>query len=494
MTRPVQSEEPANWGPPESQQLATEAYRFLQSGKFEDAAALFERGYKAALEQHCDKAAVRFLTALAGCRFAQYRYRDAIQAYSAAQANALQIGDFAQAALNALNASSVYAQLQNVHAAGQAAADALRFLSHAEVPDQQAQVLLQLGWVASLENRRREAVSLYRQAIRVSKMRGDVRTEALGWHRLGVELLEEGDQKSAEGSLREAYRLRLQSHDPRIDASYRNLAQLKFDQGDYKSAEEFIDKAIAIPPSQQDVPMHRIFYLRGRIRLARNDFQGALRDFRTALRDVDNWRAEVLPADSFRISTESMLADLYSGQVQAASELYFTTHDPEYLVESWQAAEANRAASLRARILSANHDRLPPEYWEKLAALHTIESKLIAASPSQSDALRSQAEALRFQLTKLEMTIGISSSRFDSSENFLTRISLSQFRKVLGNSRRFVSFHLGGKTSYRWVIGPSEIICGVCRHGRISRNSPSDSGPRFNETTPERWRPASGYT
>jgi CHAT domain-containing protein len=456
LTRSGEASKPADWGPPEFQRLARSAYRLLQAGRIDQAAATFEKGYSAALQSRNDKAAIRFLTALAGCRFAQYRYREAIQSYSAAQAKAVTAGDYAQAALCALNASSIYAQMQNVRAAGQAASDALQWLAHTRTTDQQAQVLLQLGWVASLQNRSKEALALYRQAIQYAKARQDPRAEALGWHRLGAELLEHKQLAQAEAALNQAYRLRIESHDPRIDASYRNLAELKLAQGDYPGAEQYANRALALPPSRLHVPAHRVLDLRGRIRLARGDFQGALADFRAALRDVKVWSTEVLPADSFRISTESMLAELYSGRIQAAAELYFLTHDSRYLVESWQAADANRAASLRARIMSANYERLPAEYWEVLAQLHSIESRLVAAQPERSAELRSQADALRFRLTRLEMSVGISSPRVDSQENFLTGISLKQFREVLGNSRKLISFHLGEKTSYRWVIGPSE--------------------------------------
>jgi CHAT domain-containing protein len=452
----TQKSEAADWGPPQAQAVAREAYRLLSAGRLEEAAALFEKGYSAAVESHSDSAAIRFLTALAGCRFAQFRYRDAIQAYSRAQSKALEIGDYRQAGLNALNASSVYAQLEDVRGAGQAAADALHWLSRADMPDEQAQVLLQLGWVASLENRNDDATRLYRRAIQFAKARRDTAAEAFGWHRLGAELLDQGHLTGAEQALNQAYRLRLESHDPRIEATYRNLAELKLAQGDYTSAEQLANKVIALPASLQHVPAHRVYYLRGAIRLAKGDLQPALDDFRSALRDAEHWSAQVPPADSFRISAESMLAELYSAQIQCAAELYFSTHDPQYAAESWQAAEGNRAASLRAQILSANHDRLPPEYWETLAQLHSIESRLVAADQSRTAALEKSAEALRFRLTNLEMAAGIS-SRFNSPENFLTRISLRQFRRVLGNSRRFVSFHLGDKTSYRWVIEPSGI-------------------------------------
>ncbi len=434
-------------------------FAHLRAHRMEQASALFDQGYSAAMRRGDKVAAVHFLSAYAGCKVAQFQYRTALEAYSKAINEAVQIGYYSQAAMDASNASSIYLQMQNAGAAGQMAEQALDFQRRSGASEHQAALLIQLASIRSLEGRKHEAFDLYLRGIDQASLRGESSVEAFGWQRLGTDLLDDRKFDAAEESLLQAFRIRLLSHDPTLGTTYYKLAELYLDRGDLRLADTLVNRALDAGFAGVRLPQHRVRYLRGRIRFACGDLEGALDDLRSAVSDVERWRREVLPADSFRVSAETMLAEVYAAEVETAAELYFRTRDPRYLTDSWEASEANRAFSLYARIAS-RRERLPAEYWETLASLQSVESKLISTPASQTAAaaeLRSAASKLEFRLTELEMQTGLLPSPVFSNEIFRTQISLSHFRKVIGNSRTLVSFHVGPAVSYRWVVAGSEV-------------------------------------
>lgn len=434
-------------------------FAHLRAQRMEQASALFNDGYAAAVRRGDRVAAVHFLSAYAGCKVAQFQYRTALEAYSKAINEAVQIGYYSQAAMDASNASSIYLQMQNAGAAGQMAEEALDYQRRSGASDHEAALLIQLASIRSLEGRKHEAFDLYLRGIDKASLRGESSVEAFGWQRLGTDLLDHRKFDAAEEALLQAFRIRLLSHDPTLGTTYYKLAELYLDRGDLRLADTLVNRALEAGFAGVRLPQHRVRYLRGRIRFALGDLEGALDDLRSAVSDVERWRREVLPADSFRVSAETMLAEVYAAEVEAAAELYFRTGEPRYLAESWEASEANRAFSLYARIAS-RRERLPVEYWETLASLQSVESKLISTPASQAATiaeLRSVASKLEFRLTELEMQTGLLPSPVFSTEIFRTQISLSHFRKVIGNSRTLVSFYVGPAVSYRWVVSGSEV-------------------------------------
>ena len=116
--------------------------------------------------------------------------------------------------------------------------------------------------------------------------------------------------------------------------------------------------------------------------MAQSRWQDAYRDLRMALQYLQAWRAEVLPADAFRVSSENELQEIYSAFIETAANLYRETGKRVYAEEALAASETNRAASLRA--LWAGGDltpNLPPEYVETLSELRQAEADLLRREP-----------------------------------------------------------------------------------------------------------------
>jgi len=101
------------------------------------------------------------------------------------------------------------------------------------------------------------------------------------------------------------------------------------------------------------------------VRDAQGKLRAAVADFREALDLARRWRLEVIPSDAVRGQFGVNLQNLYSGFIQAAGRLYLATSQPALLRESFEAAEENRAASLRALVTeSGDWQRgLPSGVW-----------------------------------------------------------------------------------------------------------------------------------
>ena len=131
-------------------------------------------------------------------------------------------------------------------------------------------------------------------------------------------------------------------------------------------------------------PIWVFFRERGRLRVMQGDFTGAMVDLRSALELAR--RLEIIPTDDNRVTFESELADLYSLFIDTGNRLYAANHDPRLKNEIFEAAEENRAASLRALVPQPDgwRAKLPPEYKEVLESLEKAQRSAELGSGSES--------------------------------------------------------------------------------------------------------------
>src|ERR1019366_6719225 len=90
-----------------------------------------------------------------------------------------------------------------------------------------------------------------------------------------------------------------------------------------------------------------VYHFRGRVRLAQGRLREALDDLRIAARLARQWRWSAPPYDAARTGAEGVLDRVYSALVEAGNRLYLKTGDPALIRETFEAAEENRAGSLR---------------------------------------------------------------------------------------------------------------------------------------------------
>jgi CHAT domain-containing protein/tetratricopeptide (TPR) repeat protein len=419
---------------------------------FSAAATLDEQGYGDALGAGEPKIAAQFLLNLASCRFALHQFREALPTYLEARKLAEASGDSVTAARAGLNIASLYSNLGQMDAATEAIGRAMARLPGPERRAQLPKLLTHMATVEAGRGRMAQAVDLYRQGIAAADRAGNREMYAFALNDLGYECLEhEQERKSlpdAESALLEAYRIRKLYKLRGIEGCYRNLGMLRLEQGDLRSASALLDKAVALSGQPGSAwPPWDIHYARGCVRLRQNRLQDALDDLRIAARLARNWRRETFPDDATRVSTENKIRKVHSALVEAGNKLYFATHRAALAQETFESAEANRAASLRALLAEPRDWRrnLPAEYWETLRKLESAEADLLRSPGTPTGPAGERVRQLQGALVEWESRAG---SNTDPERPDL----LEHTRRALGPDVAFFAFHLASPESYVWAV------------------------------------------
>ena len=109
------------------------------------------------------------------------------------------------------------------------------------------------------------------------------------------------------------------------------------------------------------------------------------------------------PDQAARIGTEGWLNKVHSALIETGNLLFMETGDAALARETFEAAEENRASSLRALVGQANPGQLPASFWEALAGLQSAEVQALRVRGVEAaDAL----ETAHAQLVSLEASLG----------------------------------------------------------------------------------------
>jgi tetratricopeptide (TPR) repeat protein len=435
--------------PPDLRELRHQGNRLLRAGQYPRAIRIYENGYEESKRRGNSRSAVRFLNNLGSAYYQLFRYRDAIQTYLRARDLAISQGN--QEMLGALynNLSSLYFDMGEIDAALESAQQGLRLPSD-ETAKFKASLLLQSARIKERQKDYEQRVALLQNAIEVSRTELDMVSEAQAWNELGNALLDRGQVQSGEHALLEAFRLRKLAHDDRLYFSYESLGRLRMLQGDLRSASTFLDRAVDSARLVSPSAIWSAYYERGKLKLVQGLLRGAFTDFGNALECVRRWRAEVLPADAFRVSSEVELHQVYSSYIEVGSRLYEQTRETRFAEQTFAAAEESRAASLR--VLWAGPDltkKLPNEYWETLADLYKAEAALIKRVSKGDEAV---ARRLRLRVAEMETRVGLDLPRDWGSLDSSGRGLLARTRGALRPTEVFLGFHLGDEESCVWII------------------------------------------
>jgi CHAT domain-containing protein len=435
--------------PPELYDLRGQANALYRAGKYLQAIRIYETGYEEAKRRRSLRSAVRFLNNLGSAHYQMFRYRDAIQAYLEARDIAAAQGDRETLGALSVNLSSLYVQMGDTEAALEAAEQGLKLPSDATAKFK-AKLLIQCARIKERQREPEQAAALLRDAIEASRAQLDAASEAQAWNELGDTLLDCGRLQPAERALLEAFRLRKLTHDDRLYYSYESLGNLYARLGDLQSASTLFDRAIDGARVVSPSAMWSSYYERGNVKLAQARYEDAFADFGTALQCVRRWRAEVLPADAFRISSEVEKHHVYSSFIELGSRLYAQTGRKRFAELTFAAAEESRAASLRA--LWAGPDltkKLPNEYWQALADLYREEAALLKRGP---DADTEPVRRLRLRVAEMEARAGLDFPRDPSDAEPAGGSLLERTRRALRPTEVFLGFHLGDTDSCLWIV------------------------------------------
>jgi tetratricopeptide (TPR) repeat protein len=463
-------------------ELRRQGNTLYRSGRYSDAIRTYETGVQEAKLRGDWRSALRFLNNLGSAEYQLYRHRDAIKAYLQAKELARSEGDEETLAAALFNLSSLYDQMGETDLADECVKQGMALWGPA-TRKIRGKLLIQSAQIRSRRGEWNLAVGLLRDAIEVSRAELDTATESQAWNTLGDLFVDNGRLESAERALLEAFRLRKLVHDDRILYSYQSLGRLRRLQGDLVRARMLLDHAIEEARAFGPPALWGAYYERGAAGLSGGQLELAFDDFRTALEYLGHWRAEVIPADTFRVSSEVDVAGVYSAFIEVASRLYEQSGRWRYAESALSAAEANRAASLRA--LWAGGDlisTLPMAYRETLAELRRAEQALLTDAGSAA-----AVQSLRLQLAEMEARAGLDlppAGPVDVAGKSL----LKQIRFRLRPDETLFEFHIREKRSFLWVIardgfrfvilpGASDLrgkVTGFVK--ALSRNSPDAAG------------------
>ena len=449
------------WGPPSARAFAASAYAAKAAGRIAEARTLFQNGFDWCARAGFPKVALRYQIAAASSQLLAGHFKEAAAEFLRAEQNAQTLQDIESLAAIRGNLASLYAHFHEFEAATHVAEAALSDLGSQKSYTRPYLVLLLATFYAGAGQNGR-ALPLFEEALNLAAAY-DTGLEIQAWDALGSFRLKAGDLRGAEHAFLQSFRTRLLVTRKDIPTSYAQLGEVYQAEGRTAEALRFSSLALENGPSAE-IPAYLIWHLRGRARATARDLEGAFSDFGNALRFASAWRAEKLPADVLRTSSNVAVQEIYDSYLDTAARLYDRTGRAEYARASWEAEEGIRAASLRETLGSAWRDRINPEYWNKLAMLREKLLRRTGATAAQVLNDRELAP-LQTELLQMETRAGLSTTRVESaeirtgttvfpkiSESIPPTVSLPFVQRKLDRSQALISFRFSEYGSYRWVV------------------------------------------
>lgn len=438
----------------------------FQAGRFEQARADYEAGYRAALTGGQTAAAIRFKVNVGSCRFAASEYQEAVVEFLEARRLAREAGDRVGLGAISINLSGIYLQLGDAASASWAAEEGLRDIERISKLPYRAKLLVQLANTRAWSRGLDEALLVFADSIAEADRVGDDSLLALAFEYLGTHSLRLGLLEQAEQAYLRAYWVRRMLKPDEVHNSHANLGRLRLAQGDPASAARLFDLAIggdARMPSL--VQMWTLYYGRGKAKMAQGRLEEALEDFATAVDLAQRWRADAVAADALRIRTDVGLHEIYGAYVEAGNRLALGGGGAALARQTFAVAERNRAASLRERWNNSDdlRRRLPAEYWPVLGQLQSAEA---AALRNPASPAAASAHQLRLRLIEMEAAGGV--PQLPDSQAGAGDFSRA-VQGALSPSEALFSFQLDERESYLWGVTREEFrLCPLASRSALA--------------------------
>ena len=417
------------------------ACKLFSQGKYADAEKLALANAESAQDLQLLSISARSWTLAGSCSLVRLHAKQALERYRKAISVGERCGDEEVMLTSYGNMAGVYLQLGDLESAAYYSELGLRRPTQPALQIYRAQLRLQLAQALSRQGRFDDARPLYRETLENLESRDDFAGAFLGWYHLGSDASNAGRLEVAESALTRALYLARMHKLGDTGSVLRKLGRLKAQQGDTRSAANLYNAAVAALPG--NAPVWLAYADRGEFLLAQHDYAGAFRDFTLARELARVFRANVVPNEQGRVSQENGLARIADGFIEAGNHIARNTAS---LAATFDAAEEDRSTSLSA-LTPVSDDwrtRLPTHYWGMLARYRSLER----ASYGNPKAPRAQIDGLRINLNQIEASAG--------SEAPETRVSpLEHVRETLNNGDIFLSFHLGKRESWLWVVDAS---------------------------------------
>ena len=446
------------WGSEASREFAKKAYDKQLRGDYAGALRIYEDGYRHALTTANVSAQIKFLNSIGAAHNAQFQFQSAQKVLLDARRLAEKYPDQSEEHGAILfNLASLYLATSNVYAADEAAREGARLLEGRKPTYYQPRLHLIRAVIAANQEKWAESSLYYAQAIEAADKAGDDAALALILNRSATTNLAAGKVDVAERQFLKAFRLRQIRRDPDLLYTLVGLSELDLGQGRIHEALNLIDNAERLAEqSRHPVHRHVIHGLRARILFRQGKYPNAHREFMRAFESIRRSRADVLPAELFRLGSEASFERLYDGAIRNA--LQWRKSDsgaPADLsaqvwlaTEEWKASVANHPRQVR----DLASDRLGPEYWQTLNEYRTLEMASFSTPGGTVANPGDRLPRLRLRLAEMESFAGIRPFSTIFPENFPARKALITLRDTLEPDTVLIRYHLGSQDSVRWVL------------------------------------------
>ena len=429
------------------------------AGHFAEALRAFEKAERAAREAHAPRGQALALVFVGVCEIRLFQYRAAVESLEISARLAHEADDKTLAGIAATDLSAIYSLLGNFALAEKKQEESIQLLSGSSRQDALVQAWLGLASLQMRQGKIPEGKQSSDRAIAIARSAKLASLEAFAWDLRGSSLVVAGQLPEAEQSLNRAYSIETELHDPALAFTLEHRAELELKQHKYQLALKDLDEAftradLSFRTSPQYYPIH----VRGQILLGMGRESEALFEFRRAVDAANSWRRGAMPGDTSNTETVAFLHDVYQDFAHLAAELALARHDPELSRQAFEALAENRAASLREQLaftLSRN-SRLPARYFELLSQLQTTQAHITLGRNTEKD--EEKLQQIRLEFGDLEDQIGLK-DEFQSrtTEKNSLQNSLRHIQLRLGKNNVLLSFSLGARKSFLWVITSDEV-------------------------------------
>lgn len=277
----------------------------------------------------------------------------------------------------------------------------------------------------------------FRLALREAVERRDLRAQAAIHELYGLNLLRWDRAEEGHAAILKSWQIRENSFQKELPFSYRSLARSEFARGHFRESIEWADKALASPTP--GLSRNWIHYFKALALRQLDREPEALVEVRRAAENTRHMRLFFPLGDTIQMGLERNVQSIFSLHADIAANLALQGQAPDLVRESFEAAQENRAWSLRARAASGSEWRrsLPPAYWRKLNELRRLELQ----SGSERVAV------LHAELAELETVAGLgASSRPETRSGF----------RNLAPGELLIAFHFGEHVM-RWDVSKSSL-------------------------------------
>lgn len=430
---------------PSRQKLFSQASKLFYLSDYDAARAMYETAFsQIAPGDVFDRTSA--LIGIGGCLFATQQYSAALTVFARAdelarvsRLNSLRI-------IIASNRASIYRRMGDLPAA----VAVIEQIQAALLASRDPAYLTQAASLLRGAEFSR-ALPLYFAAIRFASEKGDGMAEAVAWLHLGTSHLQQNQLAAAEAALTHAFRLRVLNGRRLLQSCYYQLGCLRRRQGRLAEASTLLFRAkelsrlpgahIALPYVEHEI---------ARVHLDAGNFLRAVPEFEDAVRTARDLRLRLLPAETFRISAETNLQEIFSEYVKAGMQHFRKTGDIRTARRMFEISEESRAALFEAN----QHTEYPPEYWRLLSNYQ----RALSNSVGESSGTKNSEELTRLgiQLADVESRLGVRSARGDFSHQIYEKDSpggaLSDLQRKLKTTEAVLSFHCAQGESYIWAL------------------------------------------